>query len=137
MLITSTSLRAVQTAEIIKDINVAKNLEFLSLFELSAPDCGNTRGVKTKDILPLSPLEYAEKHNTGETKEEFLQRVSKAWEIILEKSKIVNGDIIVVSHRSVLSILDAFIDGQNAEQGVLNRRKNKNRKHGIWRILEV
>ena len=133
-IITSSTKRAFQTAEIISQgfsnlpIKTEKGFDSINLQKVI--------GIPLIEIPPLSPIEFAEKNNTGENREKFFNRVKKAWKETRVRAQSLkqNEFLVVVAHRSVFSMIEAIENNLSFDEGVALRKKNYNKSHGFWGI---
>jgi len=125
-IISSSHLRAKETAEIVaKELRV-KNIEFWQ--ELDGHDAGKLTG--KKKISGKLVLEWAEEEKTGETIAEFYARIKKGFEKLKDEKE--GGEILVIGHRTVFSALDCLEENKSVAEFLESRRRNENRSHGIW-----
>ncbi len=124
--VSSRSIRALRTAEI-----VAKELG------ISAPDVWddlNQIDLGTITGLPEIPekpaIERAIEGKTGESLSAFFDRAKNVWNRMQQERS--EGTILVVSHRTNLSALDAVREGKNAEHVLEKRRMNEGAAYGVW-----
>lgn len=126
-IISSPAERAKKTAEIIaQEIGFEGEIEYWE--EFKDADYGDLKGQpKPTD---MTAMEKAESMKTGEGRQIVFDRVRSGW----EKLSAVNeeGEILVVSHRTIFSALDAVRESKGADVVVKNRAANEGRPHDIW-----
>ncbi len=130
-IISSSHLRAKETVEIVaKELGI-KNVEFWNEFD------GGDYGKLTGTIITpkQSAIELAEEMKTGETGEQIFTRVKQGFEKLKDEKE--KGEILVVAHRTIFSVLDGLENNEDASSLVKNRLKNEEKGHGIWKELDL
>lgn len=133
IIISSPTKRAMETSEIIKSFLV--NTKIYIEKDLQASICGEIEGTPKEKIKPCTPIEWAEKNNTGENRKIFFKRVENAWKNIIDNKSYQT--IVIISHRSVFSVIESILNKKDDNFAIKLRRKNENKKHGIWSIFNL
>jgi len=127
-ILSSPTKRALETAEIIADqLNIP--VEIFKNFAAGAT--GSVAGTPKEKVLPLTPIEYAEKHGTGERYQDLFERIKMGLSELQTLPK-ENGTTLVVAHRGIFSAIDTILVGGDLEDAKQERRKNEERDHGVW-----
>ncbi|MCF7831156.1 class I tRNA ligase family protein [Candidatus Gracilibacteria bacterium] len=124
-IISSEHKRAKQTAEI---IGRSLGIKIETWKEFNGADLGSVVG---KKILPNKiSFDMAIEAKTGETMKQIFDRVKKGWEKL--KKETSEGDILVISHRSILSTLEIVRSGGDKNQVLEQRRQHESASFGYW-----
>ncbi|PID70874.1 hypothetical protein CSB37_00050 [bacterium DOLZORAL124_38_8] len=123
-IISSPTVRAFETAQIvakelgIPESNIKKYQAFISA------DYGELVG------LPNTPENLKKIGTTGETPAEVFQRVQTGIELLESEP---DENILVISHRSIISMMETIQQKQPAEQVIENRIKNSQLEAGSFK----
>ncbi len=129
-IITSSSRRAVQTAEIVAQ---SLGVEIEICDDLRAIDFGSITG---KYYASGTAIEHALAEGTGEDPSVVYERVEKAWNSL--KTRHSKGDILIIGHRSIFSALENIRKGKKDTQNLIRARtKNEKTLHGVWKSISV
>jgi valyl-tRNA synthetase len=138
-IVTSSYKRATETAEIIAN---ALNIEIEVKDELRGFGYGEKfAGQPREDVFgsnndPADFADFLAKNKLPDTVDGFFKRLNKAWQSI-KKTK-TDGNILVVSHRTALTMLDLVLDGKKATDFAHARVKNTSRPAStIWREQKI
>jgi len=129
-IISSPTKRALETAEM-----VAKKLKLKVEIceELCEFNAGSIAGT-SKDPHKLS-IERALEKKTGESLDHLWERTQKVWKKLQTQNS--DGEILVVSHRTIFSTLDAIREGKGKEAVIPTRRQNETLPFGIVREFSL
>ena len=123
-IVSSPSFRTLQTATVVAAIH---ELPVSTMNELIEIDFGTMKGQSAGELSIEEIMELGQ----GETPELVFERVKQGW------NKIINseweGTMLVVSHRSILSAIEAVRNRGSVQDFLNNRKDNDGLSFGYWK----
>ena len=127
-IVSSPSFRTLQTATVVAAIH---ELPVSIMNELIEIDFGSMIGQPAEGLS----IEKAMELGHGENPDLVFERVKQGW------NKIINseweGTMLVVSHRSILSAIEAIRNGGSVQDFLNNRKDNDGLSFGYWKEINL
>lgn len=125
-IVSSPSFRTLQTATVVASIH---ELPVLIMDELIEIDFGSMKGQPAEDLS----IEKAIELGHGENPELVFERVKQGWNKIINSE--LEGTILVVTYRSILSAIEAVRNGGSVQDFLNNRKDNEGLNFGYWKEI--